>query len=119
MKNQNICKFILTDTLNELNADCFVLETSLEVMTTEVRLQNNRAVLVERGEGNFLIDGKSYAFCSGTLIFAFAGESFCVEKTAAASYFYIDFNGTKGRTRIGGKVWITRSSAENHNLSLF
>ena len=95
MKN-NICKFPLPDTSNNLSISCFVLETDKSTMTNCITLQNDRMILIENGKGAFLFDNISYSFSAGTLLFGFKGESFCLDNGNNVSYLYIDFSGTRG-----------------------
>lgn len=97
MENRNICKFPLYNWSNELSVSCFVLETDQKVMQNTIKLSNNRVVLVERGEGEFLINGALYSFDAGALIFAFDGETFALKNGNDVRYLYIDFNGERGR----------------------
>ncbi len=98
MENKNVCKFSLSNLSNELSVSCFVLETDQKVMQNTIRLSRDRVVLIERGEGSFLINGVPYSFEAGTLIFAFEGETFTLKSGNDIRYLYIDFTGTRGRT---------------------
>lgn len=98
MKNKNICKFPLSNFSNELSVSCFVLETNRGVMQSAITLSNNRVILIEQGEGSFLINNTRYTFNVGTLIFAFVGETFVLENGNDVHYLYIDFNGSRGNT---------------------
>ena len=98
MKNKNICKFPLSTFSNELSVSCFVFETDQEVMQTTITLSDNRIILIEQGEGSFLLNDIRYTFNVGTLIFAFVGETFVLESGNDVRYLYIDFNGTRSNT---------------------
>lgn len=116
MKNKNICKFTPIDEINDLFTSCFVLETNESVMKTKTRLKYNRAVLVEKGEGDFLIDNTLYSFGCGSLVFVFEGETFCVENGNDVSYLYIDFNGSKGNNLLK-RFGIFPSTRKTKNFS--
>lgn len=98
MSNKNICKFPLSNFPNEFSVSCFVLETDREVMQTTITLSNNRIILIEQGEGSFLLNDTRYTFNAGTLIFAFVGETFVLESGKDVHYLYIDFNGRRSNT---------------------
>ena len=92
---KNVCKFPLTSGLSELTVNCFVYETNKETMKKKTILQNNRVILIEQGEGTFLFNNSSFPFTTGTLIFGFEGETFCLENATDVQYLYIDFSGTR------------------------
>lgn len=98
MKNNNICKFPLSTTSNELSISCFVFESDSETMKREVKLTNNRMILITQGDGEFLFDGATFPFSVGTLIFGFEGEQFALKRGNDVRYLYIDFNGERGNT---------------------
>ncbi|MBQ3572848.1 MAG: helix-turn-helix transcriptional regulator [Clostridia bacterium] len=121
MKNQNICKIPLASLSNELTISCFVLETKLEIMRKKMTLKHNRMVLIEQGAGAFLIDGVSYSFSEGSLIFAFEGESFLLNEGDNVQYIYIDFNGVRSENlfRRFGVYPATRAFVGVNNLIPF
>ncbi len=95
MASKNMCKFpasLLTDTLN---VHCFVLETEPEVMQEPVQLTSNKVMLVTSGEGGVTFDDTYYELCTGTLLFGFTGERFCVTEPRELSYLYLQFDGTR------------------------
>ncbi len=97
MKSNNICKFPVSDPLNDLSISCFVLETDAEIMRQKIVLTRNRLILVEQGEGEFLFDDIPYAFSAGILIFGFEGESFSLLNGEGVRYLYIDFSGARAK----------------------
>ena len=94
MKDKNICKFVSPTAFKDFSVTCFVLETNIEVMAKSITLAQNRLLLVKEGEGEAHVGQKKIHFCSGMILFAFAGESFFVE-CKRGSYFYIDFSGAR------------------------
>ena len=94
MKDKNICKFVSPTAFKDFSVTCFVLETNIEVMAKSITLAQNRLLLVKEGEGVAHFGQKKIHFCSGMILFAFAGESFFVE-CKRGSYFYIDFSGAR------------------------
>lgn len=95
MKNNNVCKFPIGDSSNSLSLHCFVFETSIETMRQKIKLEHNRMILVEQGEGEFSIDGTPCSFHSGALIFCFTGEEFTLTKGDSVRFLYIDFDGIR------------------------
>ncbi|MBR5524609.1 MAG: helix-turn-helix transcriptional regulator [Clostridia bacterium] len=96
MKSRNICKFPAPNIPRELTVSSFVLETDQETMAQKVLLLHHRMILVEQGEGVFILDGTPYPFSPGTLIFGFKKESFFLSKGEQVQYLYIEFGGTYG-----------------------
>lgn len=96
MKNHNVCKFPLTNGAQELSVSCFVLETNPETMVQATVLTNHRMIMVEQGEGVFLLDGAPHSFSAGTVLFGFAGESILLSSGEQVRYLYIDFGGARG-----------------------
>ena len=95
MKPNNICKFPSSCLQNDLSVFCFVFETDEKAMQQKLTLNHNRMILIERGEGEILLNDVPYVFSSGTLIFGFKGECFSVSGRENAQYFYIDFDGAR------------------------
>lgn len=97
MRNNNVCKFPTYDPSNDLTVFCFVLETDAEVMRKKEVLTHDRMILVEQGDGEFLLDDIPYAFSAGALIFGFEGESFSLLNGDDVRYLYIDFSGARAK----------------------
>ena len=95
MKNNNVCKFTLSETSKDLSVFCFVLETDIETMQKRIVLPHHRMILIEQGKGEFLINEEPYSFSAGSLIFGFEGESFVLSKGDDLRYLYIDFDGVR------------------------
>lgn len=95
MNNKNICKFPCQSPFSgAISIISFVKETNAEVMQSRNILKAHRMLLVTDGEGHFSINGGSYAACSGTLLFSFAGEDFCLAD-GNLSYVYVDYSNTR------------------------
>lgn len=118
MKNNNVCKFSSRDAVNDLSISCFVLETDKETMQDTVFLSHHRMILVEQGEGEFLLDHTPYRFSPGTLIFGFAGESFSLRYGEGVRYFYIDFDGIRANT-LYHRFHIYPHARQNKNFNSF
>ena len=106
MKNFNVCKFPLSDVSKDLTVSCFVLETDAQIMQNKTVLKSHRMLLLDQGQGEFLIDQQPVSFEAGTLLFAFEGESFLMKNGETVRYLYIDFHGERasdlfGRFQIG------------------
>ena len=65
-------------------------------MFEELTLIHNRMILIEQGDGEFLINDVPYSFTTGTLIFGIKGERFSLKCGENVRYLYIDFNGPRG-----------------------
>lgn len=98
MKNKNVCKFPSSSISNGLAVSCFVLETDIRAMTTQLTLTNHRMILVESGDGEFSFDKTPCTFSSGSLIFGFQGESFYLKKGRDVKYIYIEFGDSRANT---------------------
>ena len=116
MKNNNVCKFAPTGISMELQIQCFVLETNKENMRKEKTLTSNRMILIEQGEGEFLFDGVSYSFSTGTLIFGFEGETFSLSKGENVRYVYIDFGGVRANA-LCHRLGIYQKSRKQENFN--
>ena len=120
MKRNNICKFSPYNTSNELFFPCFVLETDKDVMAEKQFLSHNRMILIEQGEGEFLIDNSTFSFSAGTLIFAFIGETIFLSRGENISYFYIDFSGVQAESlfrRFGINKFTRKKDGFNNLIS--
>jgi len=95
MPSKNICKFPISALSNELIISCFVFESNEETMRKHTALQTNKILLIEQGNGTFLIDNHPVPFTAGTLLFAFEGETFSLQSGENVQYFYIHFHGTR------------------------
>lgn len=93
---QNICKFPLSTIQNELFVKSFIFETNEREMKQERILSHNKIILIEQGNGVFSIDGKAFPVQTGTLIFAFKKEKFCLQSDENLRYLYIEFYGGRG-----------------------
>ena len=120
MKN-NICKIPLSYASNDIAISCFVLETNKETMAKKTKLLAHRMILVEQGEGEFLLDNTPYSFDVGTLIFGFKGENFCLLRGEDVSYLYIDFDGVRSSNLFSrfGIAQSTRKKESFNNLIPF
>jgi len=98
MKNNNVCKFPLTDVSNDLTILAFVLETDQEIMEQKTELKSHRMIIVEQGTGELLFDGVPYRFAPGTLLFGFERESCVLRNGENVRYLYIDFSGMRGES---------------------
>lgn len=98
MKNDNICKFPLSNVTNETSIFCFVLESNMEIMSKRIKLTKNRMLLITQGDGEFLFDDVPFPFSVGTLIFGFEGEQFALKHGNDVRCLYIDFNGEREKT---------------------
>lgn len=97
MRN-NICKFPAPSAPDELSISCFVWESDKTVMQAPLTLQSDRLILIEKGDGAFLFDRIPCSFSTGTLLFAFQGETVSLDHGEGVSYFYIDFDGARGKS---------------------
>lgn len=95
MKSSNVCKFTTPNFSNDLSTFCFVLETDPAVMQTKTVLAHHRMILIEQGEGEFLLGDAPHAFSTGTLLFGFEGEPFSLLSGEDVRYLYIDFGGAR------------------------
>ena len=95
MKEKNICKFIEKASFEALETYNFIYETSPDVMKSEYILKRNRMALIKQGEGNLMIDGVSYTFLPGNLIFTFEGETIRFNPSENTEYMYIEFSGSR------------------------
>ena len=95
MKNNNICKFPLSNVENSIDISCFVFETNLENMKTLNKLQTLRFILIEHGNGTFLFDKTPCDFTVGDVIFGFENEDFLLQSGNDVRYFYINFSGVR------------------------
>ena len=93
MKTKNICKFISEPSFDKLDTHSFIYETNIPTMKQPSILKYNRIILVKNGNFMFHIAGAQIKVNTGSLIFAFEGESFSVTATADEEYLYIDFSG--------------------------
>ena len=115
MKN-NVCKFPPTSAQNDLSVSCFVLETNRETMIKGSKLLSHRMILVESGEGEFLVSNTSYSFGVGTLLFGFRGESFSLLRGDGVSYLYIDFDGIRAQS-LFSRFGITQDNRKKENFN--
>lgn len=97
MKNNNVCKFVMTPVTNASNllVDAFVLESDPAVIESGINAYLHLAVLPISGKGSFLIDGKEFPYKTGNLTFCFKGETFKVKADEKAKYLYIRFDGSR------------------------
>lgn len=95
MKSKNICKFISPSLPDNLMVSHFILESNPQIMRKQETLKTNRVILVVEGEGIFNIGKSEYNFSSGSLVFAFSGESFSAQFEGECEYMYIGFSGTR------------------------
>lgn len=116
MKNSNVCKFTLSEPSNDPSVFCFVLETDVETMLKRITLRHHRMILIEQGNGEFLINDHPYSFSAGTLLFAFEGESFALSKGNDLRYLYIDFDGVR-RQNLCQRFAISPLSRKRDNLN--
>ena len=101
---------------NDLSVSCFVLETDTATMTQKTKLPAHRMILVEQGEGEFLLDNTPYSFGMGTLIFGFRGESLSLLRGEGVSYLYIDFDGIRA-TSLFSRFGITQENRKKENFN--
>ena len=95
MRSKNICKFIESAGIHTLSVSCFVLESDLQTMHKERKLEQHHAILAVSGEGVFHFDGHEVPFSTGSLVFGFRGEAFYVRCKKECEYIYIRFDGTR------------------------
>lgn len=95
VKDKNICKFISDVNSEKLEIQSFIYETNPEIMKIKTHLSSHRAILVAKGEGNFVFDGKEFPFEKGSLVFGFEGESFEANAQNPCEYMYIAFSGLR------------------------
>lgn len=95
MKNFNVCKFPLSDVSKDLTVSCFVLETDAQIMQNKTVLKSHRMLLIDQGQGEFLLNDVPVAFEAGTLLFGFEGETFVLKNGENVRYLYIDFHGER------------------------
>lgn len=98
MKDRNICKFSSESRDGELSVISFVLETNLDTMRKRKRLSANRMILITQGKGTFILDGRTFPFSIGTLLFGFEGEDIVLSNGENLQYAYVDFTGVRGIT---------------------
>ncbi len=96
MYKKNICKFPIPEKESGLTVHRFVLESNPESVTESLTLDCNRIILINKGDGKFIINGKDLPFVGGMLIFTFSGEELLVKPNCGCTYTYIDFSGTRG-----------------------
>lgn len=95
MRSNNICKFPISSSANDLSVFCFVLETDESVMQQKKILTHNRMILIEQGSGVFLFDDVPHSFSVGTLLFGFEGETVVLLRGDNVRYLYIEFDGAR------------------------
>lgn len=93
MKTKNICKLIHNDSQDKLETHRFIYETNISAMQKQSRMTHNRAFLVKKGTLLFRIDNAKINASAGSLIFAFANETFCSATADNGEYMYVDFSG--------------------------
>lgn len=93
MKAKNICKLIYDNSQSQLETHCFVYETNVSVMQKPSILKHHRMVLVKKGTLVFQIGQAEIEADTGSLIFAFANETFCANTDDNGEYMYVDFSG--------------------------
>ena len=93
MKTKNMCKFVESSISDGLLIKNFVLETEKKIMERPSAIYAHRAILPLSGEGCFLINGVSYSFRPGTLVFVFQSETLSVSSKGSCQYIYITFSG--------------------------
>lgn len=93
MQHENICKFISDSTQEILSAKCFILETNPEIMMREHSLTTHKAILLTKGEADFVFNSRPYPASAGDLIFGFKQEKFKAVPKGNCEYMYIDFEG--------------------------
>lgn len=74
MPNKNICKFVTVANQDRLEVHRFIYESDSHTMRLPHILNFHRAMLISGGTGAAVIEGKSWNFQAGTMIFALAGE---------------------------------------------
>ena len=96
MKTVNICKFPTAPRFGAtLTVSCFVRESNAETMHKTLRLSHHRMILFAQGTGSMRIDGVSYPFRAGTLLFVLSGESIVLSEGEDIVYMYVDFSGAR------------------------
>jgi len=95
MINKNICKYIANPIPHILTANYFVRETKKESMATPSSRSEHLAILFTEGNGQINIEGSTFDFHSGMLLFVFKNESFFSTPGEKAEYFYIGFDGSR------------------------
>ena len=96
LKTANICKFPTAPRFGAtLTVSCFVRESNAETMHKTLRLSHHRMILFAQGTGSMRIDGVSYPFRAGTLLFVLSGESITLSEGEDVVYMYVDFSGAR------------------------
>lgn len=95
MKSRNICNFVSSPAIENLEIVRFVYETNLNSMKNPPTLHHHRMLLIKQGNGFLKMDNSSFPFQAGNLFFFFSGEKFCCEPSDNSEYMYIDFSGVR------------------------
>ena len=97
MKQQNICKFPIETPGEALSTHCFVYESDPINLSNIKKLKYNRMILVSDGQGRFRVDECEQFTKSGSLLFAFEGETLSLCDNEGLLCLYIDFSGERAR----------------------
>lgn len=95
MKTKNICKFTSEPTFEKIDTHCFIYETNVPSMQKSTILEHHRMILVKNGEFMLHVDKMQFKVSTGSLVFAFAGESLRTTAAKGDEYLYIDFSGNR------------------------
>ena len=96
MNERNICKLYTPSMADPIRIHCFVYESSPEKITHFVPdLERNKMLLVTQGSGALCINGQSFGYTTGTLLFLFRGDSVSLPETEDSHFMYVDFSGQR------------------------
>lgn len=96
MNERNICKLYTPSMADPIRIHCFVYESSPEKISHFVpALGRNKMILVTQGGGVLCINGQSFRYTTGHLIFLFREDSVTLPENEDSHFMYVDFSGQR------------------------